>query len=342
VPAEELGGLEAAWIQAAVAAQRLSGRRALDEQPVGDLDVSVDEFLSPLKLGPATRDLIAANLTPFFGDTGRASVLHFLERMSGYGGRPWALRSHHASTFVHGSTQLLHEMLEDTKPEVRLSAPVTHIVREAGRVTVTTADGKSTTARACVLAVPKTALVMDQIEVTPPLDEAKRRIIGSSNLSQAYKIHFIVENVPGPIHCIGFPAPLCVIWTLAELSPGRYLCVGAGSASGDGDDPIALETAAAGVRRYLPDARVVASDAHDWSRDRWTGGVSTLRAAGQWHGSRSTLLEPEGRLVFAGADIARSPFVNLLDAAVQSGHEAADRVSLLIGTWSSLQRGGRR
>jgi monoamine oxidase len=335
VPASELRGLEEAWIELTIAARQVAAAPVVDDAPLGALDTSGDQFFSRMHLGEATRDLIAANLTPFFGDLRTTSMLHVLERMAAYGGTPWSLRDHHARMFANGSSELVEVLLADSEAEMRLGFDVVHVKRDSDGVVVTSSDGRSVSARCCVLTVPKTPLAMQRITFEPALAPAKQRILQAPNQSQSHKVLMLVEGLATPLHAMGFPGPIGMLWTQRELPDGRHVCVAAGGHAGYDGDPFTIESAQAGIAAFAPEAKVVAIEAHDWNADPYAGGISTLRAPGAWLGSRRSLLELEEGVVLAGADVALGPLVNLLDGAVQSGRAAAESVCARLGAWTS-------
>jgi monoamine oxidase len=331
VPADELEGLDRAWRSVAEAARRIDPRRPLDLQPLADLDISAAEFFAPLELGPATLDFLTASLAPFFGSFDSSSVLHYLEKLACYDGKPQGLANHRSHQFSNDTEELLRAMLEQAAPDLRLASAVVAIEHDDGGVAVTSADGERITARACVFTPPKLAPVLAGIEFSPPLGAAKQALLALANESRSYRINFVVENIPPAVTCIGHPAPLSVIWTVAELGGGRYLCAGAGSAHVEAIDPTTLDAAQAAIAVFCPQARVLASVAHDWVADPLTNGAGTVRPAGAWLGSRALLRQREGRLVFAGSDLAETPFANFLDGAIASGGVAAAEVRTLLG-----------
>ena len=76
------------------------------------------------------------------------------------------------------------------------------------------------------------------------------------------------------------------------------------------------------VHEFLPDAEVVSTDAHDWNADEFSQGTWMAYRPGQVMRHASALQRPEGRLTFAGSDLA-SGWVGWIDGAIESGHRAA-------------------
>jgi monoamine oxidase len=90
----------------------------------------------------------------------------------------------------------------------------------------------------------------------------------------------------------------------------------------DLDDPSAVADA---VRAHLPDATVVQTAGHDWVNDPYAKGTWLAIPPGWFSdGTFDTLSESEGRLAFAGSDIAREG-AGWIEGAVASGRAAAAR-----------------
>ena len=83
------------------------------------------------------------------------------------------------------------------------------------------------------------------------------------------------------------------------------------------------DAVAAAVRSHLPEATVAATAGHDWVGDRFSQGT-WLSVPPTWFsdGTFETLAVPEGRLAFAGSDIATEG-AGWIEGAVGSGVDAA-------------------
>jgi len=97
-------------------------------------------------------------------------------------------------------------------------------------------------------------------------------------------------------------------------------CAGAG-----GIDPADAEAVQEAFRVYLPDSEVLMSDGHDWVADPFSKGTWFGPPPGWETGDADAQIAPEGRLVFAGGDIA-SFGAGWIEGAVVSGREAARTV----------------
>ena len=84
------------------------------------------------------------------------------------------------------------------------------------------------------------------------------------------------------------------------------------------------------VRRYAPDARIIASGGHDWNADPFSKGTWFAPPVG-WRAitAGEDLESPVGRLAFAGGDL---PDVGggWIEGAIASGGRAAERVAAML------------
>ncbi len=85
------------------------------------------------------------------------------------------------------------------------------------------------------------------------------------------------------------------------------------------------------IRQFAPEARVVASDGHDWIEDEFSQGTWMAYRPGQVQRLHSALPKPEGRLFFAGSDVARG-WAGFMDGALESGAATAGMVHVFLSS----------
>ena len=86
------------------------------------------------------------------------------------------------------------------------------------------------------------------------------------------------------------------------------------------------DAAGRAVNAHLPDATVVTTDGHDWVTDPYSKGTWLAVPPGWFSdGTFEALEAPEGRLAFAGSDIA-SEGAGWIEGAIGSGRAAAGRI----------------
>ena len=195
---------------------------------------------------------------------------------------------------------------------------------EADGVSIDIAGGGEVRALAAVVALPLHVWV--DVAFDPPLPEAKRRAAVSGHGGATTKILAITEGVPEGFLAIGWPADMQGVVGGPEVPGGRLVTGFSGTRTIRIDDRAAAERA---IRTYLPDARVVASGGTDWVTDPYSKSTWFAPLPG-WYAAdsraRSCL---EGRLAFAGSDIA-SVGAGWIEGAVRSGRDAAAEVVRLL------------
>lgn len=75
---------------------------------------------------------------------------------------------------------------------------------------------------------------------------------------------------------------------------------------------------------FMPGAKMLKVDAHDWNSDPYSPGACTAFRWGQITRFGAGLRRPEGRLAFATADMAIG-WAGYIDGAIESGSRAAER-----------------
>jgi monoamine oxidase len=231
----------------------------------------------------------------------------------------------HYSTKIAGGTRSLVEALAaDAAVALRLSAPVTAIDQTAAGVSVSLASGERLAAAAAVIALPVN--VWNTISFRPALSGAKAALASDGHAGHSVKTWAIVTGVPHVVRGLADAGPIAYLRTERLLPDGRSLLVGFGADPAFGPtDRAAVERA---IRRFLPDAVVVASDGHDWNRDPY--------ARGTWFAPRPEqaglpdVREAHGRLTFAGGDLSEAT-PGTLNGAIDTGRAAASEVESILG-----------
>lgn len=335
LPVAELGAFEQAVVLTAKAAERLNTGLPLAAQSLADLDVSIDDFYAPLNLPTATHEFIKGLIGGYCAaDPDQISMLHMLAWTAGCGGSPYGcFFAVFETKFENGTGDLIKAICDDADADLSLETPVERVSQDASGVRVRTADGAEYAAKACIVAVPSNTF--GSIDFAPALSEAKAAAVARRHHSQGVKRFFIVENAPsGFMGMAGYgdTASPRMQWLFEDdkLADGNTLMIGFSS------DPTFctpdLDQAQAAVAEFIPDAKVIASDLNDWSNDPYSQGVVAIAPPGTMMTFAKTMNEPEGRVFFAGSDIAESPFGGgWMEGAVDSGHWAAHRAGLVIG-----------
>lgn len=332
LPAEELGFLDRANARMTLHAARLAPHLPFALQQAAELDVPVGDFLAPLELPQATTDFLHAILSTWCGShPDEVSMLHLLGWTAALGGTPYlALYESLVDKFALGASRMVETIVAASGAQLRLSSPVRRIAHEDGGVRVALDDGEATAA-ACVVAVPTSTL--DAIDFEPGLSAAKREALAVGHACRPYKVQMIVEQVPDGLFALGVEGGFQMLLSDVPGEDGAHVLTGFGAESFNPLDVTSHDEIERALRCYVPEARLVAFDAHDWNADPYSRGGWRMNPPG-WAERFATVMhepEPSGRLFFAGTDVAESVLAGWMEGAVVSGYRAADRVTALLG-----------
>ncbi|MCX2967029.1 flavin monoamine oxidase family protein, partial [Gordonia aquimaris] len=200
--------------------------------------------------------------------------------------------------FANGSDELINAMIEESNARVELGTVVHAITQTGSGVTAETSRG-TYQAAALICAVPMTTL--GSITFTPELDHTKSAALALGHPGQGFKLWMAAKNAGGGVFALGAPGPYHHLFTVEERGE-LALLVGFGDAKcPDVND---LESLTTTLREYIPNAEVVAADAHDWHRDPHALGTWAIYPAGFTTRFEEALNRPHGAVAFAGGDIS--------------------------------------
>ena len=327
VPMAELPDLERALFHLRDASKRIAPGQPLSQQPLSDLDVSVEEFIGGLDLGPATTDLFYGLVAWYTGaDPRGVSVFGVIAQTAGFGHSPLGFYTGLNERFVGGAGVLLQAMIDDAELEVRLNHLVMQVHQTDAGVSVRTQGGAVLEAKSCVMAVPTN--VLRHIEFSPQLDPRKAKLLATDHLGRAYKGSYLVRNIPRRSFTLG-TGKLHSLILGYECENDMCVMVAFGDDKSL-SDPLSREQAESAVREYFPEADVLAVDAHDWCADPLFRGGYRVDPPGQALEFVRVMNQPEDRVAFAGTDLDDSVWRNWIDGAINSGQVAADKVSEIL------------
>jgi monoamine oxidase len=323
IPATQLGELERTITTLTADARRINAVIPLPDQPVADLDCSIADYLGRLDLSAQTFDFVAGAICGFIqADIETTSILQTLINIQSCGGSPVeTLFGTFGGTFDNGIGDLVTALVNDAEPDVVLGAEVTQVKHTDIGVTLTTSDGQTHTAPACVMAVP--AWTLDRIAFEPALPAAKREALTREHTIRGVKKLLIVEGVPRGFFGVGgLSAHYQWLMVDQELDEDRVLMVTFAIGEEHCSNDLALAREA--VAEFLPEATVVAVDGEDWFHDPLTKGIVGFCPTGLGRTFAHDMSRPQGRVAFAGAEMVPGVlFFGWIEGAVQSGHEAA-------------------
>jgi monoamine oxidase len=329
IPVEEWLDFERAVRAIDNAAERIRfGEAPLDRRGLDDLDVPFDSWLHGLDLPAKTRDFLMAWAGFFFGaPCSEVSGLHILSWVAGFENSAIAWYVAVSEKLSAGTAGLIDALAEDSAADIKLGAPVERVENNDDGVTVTTRDGERYAARAAVLATPINS--WHDLVVTPELGAGKAAMAEERMAGHATKIWALVKGVTGSFYGVGWDTKIKWLATEYTTADGDLL-VGFGT-SPEELDVTDTSAVADAVHEFLPSAEVVATDAHDWNADEFSQGTWMAYRPGQVMRHASALQRPEGRLAFAGSDLA-SGWCGWIDGAIESGHRAARAAREMLST----------
>lgn len=224
-----------------------------------------------------------------------------------------------------GTSSLLDAMVKDAKPEVMLSTPVSKVEQREGYVIVTTESDERITASAVVMTAPVNTL--QDIEFSPKLSDAKIAMAKERHSGAGVKGYIQIEQDVGNIMTYA-PAknavtPFTSVFTDHVNDHGTMLIAFA-------PDPELIdindnEAVAAALDPLIPGARVKECFGYDWNLDPFSQGTWLTNQPGQTTRYLKGLQKREGRLFFAGADMANG-WRGFIDGAIESGRYVGQQV----------------
>jgi monoamine oxidase len=291
------------------------GRGAL-----GALDVPVATWIEGLDADVEALNYVRAFMVAMGGSSlERCSVLPLLWDMVELGYSPADVFVDVGELLADGTKSLIDPMAEGL--DIRFGSVVTRVAHTDDGVTVTLEDGTTVRAEVAVIALPLN--VWSDVEFDPPLADAKRRAAARKHPGQVSKVLAIVQDSPETYIGAGWNTPINAGFVLRPADDGRLFM---GFSVQDRVDLADHDAVAAAVNAHLPTATVTTTDGYDWVSDRFSQGT-WLSTPPTWFsdGTFEALAVPEGRLAFAGSDIAPEG-AGWIEGAVGSGVDAAAHV----------------
>ncbi|WP_458316509.1 flavin monoamine oxidase family protein [Mycolicibacterium brisbanense] len=328
---DEQRALEQLAQRVLVDVRRIDSSLPLDQQDVADLDVPLDSYLDGFGLATPVRELVGAWTRENTGcHESQISALHLMSWIPNLNNNVLALGHTPTHRFAAGTIDLLQRMLDDSGAELRLSTPVLAVTQSAEHVEVRTQGGEILRARGAVIALPLNCLT--DVSFTPALSQAKTAGAAIGQSGAAKKLWALVTDLPPKLLGVGgHDEPIDVFFTdfpADETGLVGDLVVGF-STQERPLDILDREDMEVAIRRYVPEAGVVKVDGHDWLADPYAKGTWCAAPAGLLSKYASALEATEGRLVFAGSDIAHA-FRGWMEGAVATGTTAAGRLSAIL------------
>lgn len=285
--------------------------------------MTLDQYLTSIGASPeASSQILAWWTISGNGPTARVSAAEFLASCAYGNGRPEGMLDKLCHTLEPGSSVLVERMIARSGARLELSAAVTTLRHDDSLVVAKLADGRDFSARHAVCRVPLNTL--GAISFNPPLPARKAEAARIRHLGSSLKLWIKAKGVAPGVIATGGGNGLRWMFSERIASDGATLVVGFGLV-GDSFDPQNRDDVAQNLARFFPEAELVSWDWHDWVGDPWSRGTwVALPAEALWIAD-SALWSAEGRIHFAGSDIAADN-PGWFEAAIASGEAAADAI----------------
>ncbi len=307
------------------AARYAEGQRT-DRNGESIVSLSLNAYLERIAAGPAARSQVFAWwMISGNGDPDVVSAAEFLASCAYGGGSPEGMLEKLRHGLVPGASALVERMIERSGAALRLEWPVAGIRQDGTGVLVESADGRSLKARYGILATPLNTIADMVFE--PPLPADKARAAARRHEGATRKMWI---RARGPeVGRLATGGGETLPWMFCErASPdGSVLIVGFGLARASLGDEAQVFAA---LDRLFPGAELLDWGCHDWVGDPYAKGTWVALPADALEIADPALWAAEGRLAFAGSDIAREE-PGWFEAAISSGEEAARWVAERIG-----------
>lgn len=233
-------------------------------------------------------------------------------------------------TFKDGTVSLINAMVDDGKPQVRLSSPVTKVVEQGDRVLVTTQQGDTLSAGAVIVAVPMN--VLPRIAFTPALDPALVEAAKEGHSGSGIKVFVRTKGkLPTEGKLLGIAdskQPLNLLVTYAKAED-HTIFVGFGSDPEklDIQDKDAVQQV---VSQFFPGMEVEACYGYEWTLDPYSKGTYCSYKP-NWLGKYYDHFQKDrGRVIFGQGDHGEG-WRGFIDGAIAAGGQAAKRTQKLLG-----------
>jgi pseudooxynicotine oxidase len=291
--------------------------------------LTIAQRLDQLELGDEEREVLTAELESLahapLGDAGAVAVLRW-HALSGYsleltqftGGRV---------TIVGGTRALLDSIASAAPFEHRLDVAVAAVSQSPNGVEIHARGGDVFRARTVIVAIPINSL--GAITFAPELSEGKRGAVALGQASRGIKIFIHARGEPVLNNSIRAGHPFGYLASETVFEDGTQQLIGFGR-DASGCDPGDVGWVQHSLDELLPGYEVVDATAHDWLGDEFSRGTWAIHRPGWYEHCHAPMQVPEGRVLFAGSDIANG-WSGFIDGAIESGLRAGARAARMAG-----------
>jgi monoamine oxidase len=231
--------------------------------------------------------------------------------------------------FKNGTRSLIQAIADDSLAEIRLSTPVAAVEHDGDGVRVTTRDGEVLNASGVVMAVPINTL--GSIEFNPPLSDGKQAASAEKQAGRGSKVWVRVRgDLPKPFFAVAPDSHLINYVVTDKIFDDGQMLIAFGP-DGANTDASNREQVREELAKIFGDLEIVETAGHNWVTDEFSQGTWSMFRPDQTVARLSELQQAEGRVYFAGSDVANG-WNGFIDGAIESGIRASREVhSQLFG-----------
>ncbi len=287
-----------------------------------EFDVPAAGWIERLDVPRATQEILLSWMAAVGGgDPREQSILMLIGDLALTGFALGASMEDVGESFTDGTAALVGALEGDIRGEILRGVVVTRVEQDDRSVRVSTEDGGAFEADAAVVALPLNCLT--DVTFSPGLDPALARAAEQRHAGRSTKVLAVAEGFGAATIGVGWGHPFQAAVGTRDV-PGGALVTGFDGLGliHDPHDPQEIEAA---LRVFAPETDVRAVDAHDWISDRFSKGTWLSWPPGWAAEIASQLGRPQGRLAFAGSDIAIEG-AGYIEGAIVSGREAAENI----------------
>ncbi len=284
---------------------------------------SLNAYLARIGAGrPARAQVMAWWSISGSGDPAAVSAGEFLASCAYGGGRMEGMIDKLTHTLNPGASALVQRMIAASGAELAMDAMVTSVAQDEAGIEVHASDGRRWRARYAIVAVPLNTL--GAIHFTPGLGRFKTAAAARGHGGRAIKLWLDLDGADvGTLVTGGLSGPN---WLFVEREARAGTALAVAFAVDDGRfDPTCRRQVVEAVARLLPAARLVGYDWTDWISDPFARGTWLGVPAAMPDMADARMRSAEGRLLFAGSDIAPED-AGWFEGALASGEAAGGGV----------------
>lgn len=297
---------------------------------LADDALNVPARLDQLKLSPMQRSFVDAYMAGIGHN--HSDNISYIEMARWWSLPGWNMTALVDSagrySFKDGTISLINAMIEDGKPEVRLSTPVTKVEDLGDRVRVTTQTGDTLVAGAVIVAVPMN--VLPRIDFSPALAPALVEAAKERHSGAGVKVFVKARGkLDGKLTGVADSRyPLNVAITYAKADDHTiFACFGGDPEKLDIQDRDAVQKA---FGMIFPELEVEECYGYEWTLDPYSRGTY-CNYKPKWFGKYYDHFQKDrGRVLFGQGDHGEG-WRGFIDGAIGAGGKAALRTRALLG-----------